>query len=83
MKLKRAYIIDPKVMNHITPRRDQEQQFHSYLCKCAHMYFSVFSIIFYDQCALFLKIDKNTYAFRKLKVIEGTKTKTAVVFLIN
>lgn len=47
------------------------------------MYFSVFSIIFYDQCALFLKIDKNTYAFRKLKVIEGTKTKTAVVFLIN
>ena len=47
------------------------------------MYFSIFSIIFYDQCALFLKIDKNASAFRKLKVIKGTKTKTAAVFLIN
>lgn len=54
-----------------------------YLCKCAHMYFSVFSNIFYDQCALFLKIDKNIYAFRKWKVIKGTKPETAVVFLIN
>ena len=35
-----------------------------YLCMCAHMYFSVFSNILYNQCVLFLEIDKDIYAFR-------------------
>lgn len=35
-----------------------------FICVCAHMYFPVFSNILYNQCVLFLEIDKNIYAFR-------------------